>query len=253
MNPYVIRFVSFARKSGKTSLASQIVAKLKSRGYIVGVIKHSYDEIDVADKDSYVYSNAGADVVVVSAPSKGAVFYSKWVDDLSHIVRYLTTPIVVVEGFRDSSMGDSVAIVNKAEEIGSIKSLKNLIAVVASEELADALRGKHEFKVFTKSDVDELANLVEDKAISYIESQTPKLNCGYCGFESCRTFAKAFAMGKTGWCPVKLDVKLIVNDRNVPLNPFVKNALRSTIEGFISSLKGVEDNRRRIVIEINLD
>ena len=252
MNPYVVRFVSFARGSGKTSLASQIVAKLKSRGYIVGVIKHSHSEIDVADKDSYVYSNAGADAVVVSAPNRGAIFYSKWVDDLSHVVRYLTTPIVVVEGFKDSGVGDAIAIVNKAEEIESIKSLRNLVAVVASEELADALKGEHDFKVFTKSGVDELATLVEDRAISYIESQTPKLNCGYCGFETCRAFAKAFAMGKTGWCPVKLDVKLVVNDRNVPLNPFVKNALRSTIEGFISSLKGVEENRRRIVVEINL-
>jgi hypothetical protein len=57
-------------------------------------------------------------------------------------------------------------------------------------------------------------------------------------------------MGKTSWCPVALDVKLIVDDKVITLSPFVKRILKSTIEGLISSLKGVNEYRKRIFIEI---
>jgi molybdopterin-guanine dinucleotide biosynthesis protein B len=50
--------------------------------------------------------------------------------------------------------------------------------------------------------------------------------------------------------PVTSGVRLVVNGKNIPLNPFVKRILRSTIEGFISSLKGVDESRKKIFIEI---
>ncbi|MDK6029375.1 molybdopterin-guanine dinucleotide biosynthesis protein B [Ignisphaera sp. 4213-co] len=251
MISYVVKFVSFERRSGKTDIASKIVSNLKAKGYIVGVVKHSHGEIDVAEKDSFIYANAGADIVVVSSTNKGAIFYSKWVDDLPTILKYLDTPIIVVEGFKESEVGDTIAVINKIEEFELAKKLKNLIAIVAENTIADTLKKNSEVPIYTKSDVDKIAELIENKMLIHIESKTPQLNCGYCGYETCKAFAKAYAMGKTSWCPVKLDVKLMVNNKPIPLNPFVKNALKSTIEGFISSLKGVEEKKEKILIEIN--
>jgi len=44
---------------------------------------------------------------------------------------------------------------------------------------------------------------------------------------------------------VESDMNLLANSDPAPMNPFVKNLLRSTAEGFISSLKRVNINRRK--------
>ena len=64
LNPYIVRFVSVERNRGKTFVASNVVQRLKARGYIVAVVKHAHREIDLGDKDSYIYSLSGADIVV---------------------------------------------------------------------------------------------------------------------------------------------------------------------------------------------
>jgi len=87
--------------------------------------------------------------------------------------------------------------------------------------------------------------------LDFLENQTPRTNCGYCGYGSCRALVKAYATGKTLWCPVKSDVSLTINDKPIPMNPFVKNVLRGVVEGFISSLKGVDQRKKKVVIELN--
>lgn len=255
MEPYVVRFVAVGRRKGKTSIASQVIAKLKLRGYVVGVVKHVHGDVDVADKDSFVYRDAGADVVVLSSERGGAILMTKWVDDLKHALNSVSTPIVVVEGFRGSDIGDAVIVAEDLKEVGELsRGVRNVVCAVVRESVEGFAQGLkvdgHTVQLFTFNDVERIADLIESRALEFIESQTPKANCRYCGFETCRAFAKAFAMGKTSWCPVVSEVRLVVDGKSVPLNPFVKRALRSTIEGFVSSLKGVSEHRRKIIIEI---
>jgi molybdopterin-guanine dinucleotide biosynthesis protein B len=255
MEPYVVKFVSIARGRGKTYIASQIVSKLKLKGYVVGVIKHVHGEIDVADKDSAVYRDSGADIVILSSERYGAVFMPKWIDDLKHVLSFVNTPIVVVEGFKNSEIGDTIIVAENVKEVEEVgRKIKNVIGAVVRERPVQELVGgaqTPQLFTFSESDVESLVKLIEIRALEFIENQTPKTNCGYCGFETCKAFAKVFAMGKADWCPVASNVKLVVDGKNIPLNPFVKNALRSTIEGFISSLKGVSEKRKKIFIEID--
>jgi len=252
MEPYVVKFVSAGRGRGKTSIASQAVAKLKLKGYVVGVVKHAHGGIDVADKDSSIYRDSGADIVVLSSESGGAIYMSKWVNDLKHILSYVNTPIVIVEGFKSSNIGDTVIVAESVKEAEELcKSVGSVIGAIVKEKSGESFEEcKQVASLFSFSDVEKLVDLIERKALEFIESQTPKANCGYCGFETCRAFARAFAMGKTSWCPVTSGVRLVVNGKNIPLNPFVKRILRSTIEGFISSLKGVDESGKKIFIEI---
>ncbi|MGC8975430.1 MAG: molybdopterin-guanine dinucleotide biosynthesis protein MobB [Thermoprotei archaeon] len=251
MSPYVIKFVSATRKRGKTSLATRVVSNLVSRGYVVGVVKHSSHDVDVIGKDSNRYVGAGAKEVLVSSRGVGVVFYSEWVDDLGYSLRYLNTPIVVVEGFKESSVGDTIVIVNDLREFQELsKTVRNIVAVV-SEDNEVRFELSKSLEVFKRGDVGPVTDFVEARLLSFLENQTPKTNCGYCGYETCRAFVKAYAMGKTFWCPASSDVGLLVNDVPVLLNPFVKNLLRSVIEGFISSLKGVNMNKKEIVIKIS--
>lgn len=251
MNPYVIRFISVGRKRGKTSIATQVVSRLVSRGYFVGVVKHSSHYVDLVGKDSSRYVGAGAKLVLVSSSGVGALFYSGWVDDLEYSLRYLNTPVVVVEGFKESEIGDVVAIVNDLREFQELSKVARNVVAAVSEDEEVRLKLSESLRVFRKAEVDPLTDFIETRLLDFLENQTPKTNCGYCGYESCRAFVKACATGKTLWCPVKSDVNLRINDKPIHMNPFVKNVLKYIIEGFTSSLKGVDPHKKKIVIEIN--
>jgi molybdopterin-guanine dinucleotide biosynthesis adapter protein len=61
--------------SGKTTLLEKIIPELKSRGYRIAVIKHdahSFD-IDHEGKDSWRHKKAGANISLISSPSKIAM------------------------------------------------------------------------------------------------------------------------------------------------------------------------------------
>lgn len=66
--------VSFLARSGagKTTLVTSLIAELKSRGYTVGAVKHGPPdfEIDHPGKDSYRFTEAGADNMLVCADNK---------------------------------------------------------------------------------------------------------------------------------------------------------------------------------------
>jgi molybdopterin-guanine dinucleotide biosynthesis protein B len=253
MEPYVVKFVSTARGRGKTYIASQIVLKLKLKGYIVGVVKHhAHGDIDVVNKDSFIYRDAGADIVILSSERGGAIFIPRWVDDLRRVLSFINTPIVIVEGFKGSDIGDTIVIAENLKEAEELsKRVKNVIGVVVkNSDVKKPEEGMQAMQQFTFNEIERLVNFIENRALEFIENQTLRTNCKYCGFENCKAFAKAFAMGKTSWCPVALDVKLIVDDKVITLSPFVKRILKSTIEGLISSLKGVNEYRKRIFIEI---
>lgn len=74
------------------------------------------------------------------------------------------------------------------------------------------------------------------------------LNCKKCGFSNCSEFVHAKVNGDAANVECKTDsnkVMLRVNDKAIPLNPFVRDFVRETVEGMIKSLKtsefGVED------------
>lgn len=61
--------------SGKTTLLEKVVKELKVRGYRVATIKHDAHsfEIDHEGKDSWRHKKAGADVTIISSPTKLAM------------------------------------------------------------------------------------------------------------------------------------------------------------------------------------
>ncbi len=103
--------VSFVAPSGtgKTTLVEQLIVGLKERGYRVGAIKHDAHrfEIDVPGKDSYRFTAAGADVMVLTSDEKLAVVKAQAVSPpveqlLGEFCADLD--VVLVEGFRTSSL-----------------------------------------------------------------------------------------------------------------------------------------------------
>lgn len=102
--PPIVSFV--ARPGvGKTTLVIKLIADLKRRGYRVGAIKHGHPnfQIDHPGKDSYRFSEAGADNVLIASGSKVALIkqYPQQ-PSLEELVQsyFSDIDLVLVEGFK---------------------------------------------------------------------------------------------------------------------------------------------------------
>ena len=103
-------------KRGKTTLLRQLISLLKERGYTVCVIKHSdknltYKDFDHKGKDTYAFSEAGADEIWLTSPSvtyhltPGETF-------LCEMINTTKADFVFTEGFKQA---DTEKIVLKAQ------------------------------------------------------------------------------------------------------------------------------------------
>jgi len=51
---------------------------------------------------------------------------------------------------------------------------------------------------------------------------------------------------------IMTDVKLEVNDKDIPLNDLMKDMLSNILQGYLKSAKKLPDNIKSIKVEINL-
>lgn len=97
-------FVVGTSDSGKTLLVSRLVRMLREQGYRIGTVKHCPHgaDLDVTGKDSWQHSRAGAEVAVVAAPGKLALFRElpaePSLEEITVLLRGLD--LVIVEGYK---------------------------------------------------------------------------------------------------------------------------------------------------------
>lgn len=105
--PKVISIVATCSGSGKTTLIEKLIPLFKSRGLKVGVLKHDAHkfEIDKKGKDSYRFTAAGADKMIISSSKKLAMVQTFENEmEIEEIIDYFRgTDIVIVEGFKSNS------------------------------------------------------------------------------------------------------------------------------------------------------
>ncbi len=103
-----ISFVARLSGTGKTTLVEKVIGLLKERGYKVGAIKHDAHkfEVDKPGKDSYRFTAAGADSVLVASSTKMALM--KCLEQelpLEELIGYFPdVDIVIIEGFKNSTV-----------------------------------------------------------------------------------------------------------------------------------------------------
>lgn len=251
MGPYIVRFVSKRSGVGKTFIASKVVEKLVRAGYSVGVIKHSVSSISLEEKDSSKYLTAGALKVAVASREIVLLYNRALSDVLSELVNYVDEPLIIVEGFKNTKIGDNIVIAESLEEAVEVVDSNTIAIVVGTKPQAQDSFQADNVPILFSDQIDDLTALILKKAEEHFKEQLPGLNCGICGLDSCGALAQKILKGDKRGCPAILDVKLLVNDREVPLNPFVKNMVSSVIEGLIGSLKGTPHSVRRVLLEIN--
>jgi len=98
----IVSFVAAGSNSGKTTLIEKIIPLLKARGLRVAVVKHAPSgfEKDRPGKDSWRFSEAGADAVVVIGPG-GSMFAGMPHAELEALAQDFD--IIIQEGFKETA------------------------------------------------------------------------------------------------------------------------------------------------------
>lgn len=90
--------------SGKTTFISKLIKSLKQKGLKVAAVKHDVHGLDIdrEGKDSYIFSESGAEVSVVSSPEMAVFKIHKelTLDDILSNIK--NVDIIIVEGYTSS-------------------------------------------------------------------------------------------------------------------------------------------------------
>lgn len=180
----------------------------------MAVIKHCPHgfNFDAEGKDSWEYTEAGANGVALVSPDKFAVFQQNPgnVNSVCVALEYFRdVDIVFVEGFRKERGLDKIEVLRKGESEKVKGPLEDIIAVVSDVEV------NVDRPVFHPDRVGELADFLEN------------------------------SLGTR-----KSHVVLEVNGTLIPANPFVQKMLQNVVLGMVTSLEGVPENAEHITLSV---
>lgn len=200
--------ISFTGKSGsgKTTLLEKLIPELARRGRAVGVIKHTAHEVelDALGKDTQRLRAAGAGTAAIASKNLLAVFQNIHADtSIDEIAgQYFTLPdLILTEGFKHGDAPQVLVLPLGATELPAVLPEK-LLAIVADTKLEAPVPS------FTREDVVPIADLIEE------------------------TFLRPVS---------RSEVRVWVDGKFIPMNPFVKAFVGQTVKGMVSSLKGGKD------------
>ena len=204
--------------SGKTTLIEKLVPELVRRGYRIATIKHDVHgfDIDREGKDSWRHKKAGAHTVIISSPHKLAL-----IRDVDHDAelpelreRYIRdVDLILTEGFKRNTQPKIEVSRQEVHQELLCRKEDNLLAIASNRRFDIGV------PCFDLNDSQGLADLIEDHFLK--GKKSPKM-------------------------------KLCVNEKEVPLSPFVQKAIQATVSGMISSLKGC-DSPQSVELQFSLD
>lgn len=148
--------------SGKTNLLEGIIPELKRRGYRVATVKHDVHDFDIDQpgKDSWRHTQAGADVVMISSPSKWALIsqvdHELPLEEIQRLIRGVN--IILTEGYSQES-APKIEVLARDSQRPMFQG-KNLIALVGE---ADAEYG---MPCFGWDDFVGLADFIEQEFLT---------------------------------------------------------------------------------------
>lgn len=135
---YEIPVIAFSAWSGtgKTTIIEKLIASLKKRGLRVAAVKHdAHDfEIDREGKDSWRFTQAGADVTVISSKEKTALIAQRSLTLSEILTGIRDVDIIIAEGFNQEDL-PRIGISRLAAHKGFRLPLHQYIAVVTDEYL----------------------------------------------------------------------------------------------------------------------
>ena len=98
--------ISGVKNSGKTTLISKLIPKLKSMNLKVATIKHDGHEFepDVLGTDSYIHRKSGADGVGIFSDGRFMIIKEEKTDLKNMLTYFSDMDLVILEGFKDKDI-----------------------------------------------------------------------------------------------------------------------------------------------------
>lgn len=216
--------------------------ELTSRGYKVGTLKHTAEDVllDTPGKDTWRHREAGSGASAIIQERSAAFFIDKYLTVNEAVAKLGSLDFAVVEGFKSLDILTKIIV---PREVGEVEILSDGLEIAVADLLGGEIPVQTNVPVIPLDKVGDLADLVERKVFPLL----PGLNCGGCGYDDCKSLAKAILAGEAEverCVRYALSFSLRVNDEVIPLGPFVQSAMRNVVFGFVKSLKGVEDPSR---------
>ena len=220
------------KKSGKTTLTLKLSDELTKRGYKVAVVKHTIEDLDLANSDTSKYKEDLTQVAAITP--KESVFFLKNKKNLEEIIKYFEVDIILIEGFKnEKTFPKIICLREESEKAELFDGLQLCTAGFVTKELNPKF---HDFNILKDEDIKKIANIVIEKSF-----KLPNLNCGECGYQDCYGLAQEIVKGNKTLddCPSLEPSTLVkVNGKIITMNPFIAKIIKNTITGLLSSLKG---------------
>ncbi|MFT5875826.1 MAG: molybdopterin-guanine dinucleotide biosynthesis protein B [Clostridium sp.] len=103
----VLSIVATKSNTGKTTLIEKLIKIFKIRNYKVGVLKHDAHKFDIdkEGKDSFKFSTAGADNVIISSSEKLAMIQKveREVPINEILLLFKDVDIILMEGYKNNN------------------------------------------------------------------------------------------------------------------------------------------------------
>jgi molybdopterin-guanine dinucleotide biosynthesis protein B len=237
------------KDSGKTRVVEALVTELTDRGYRVGTLKHTAEDVplDTPGKDTWRHREAGSEASAILHESSAAVFVDRYLTVNQAAAILGSLDFVVVEGFKSLDTMARIIVPREDKEVGD---LSNGLEIAVADLLSGGLSRRYNAPVIPLDIPGELADIAEARAFPMLAG----LDCDGCGYEDCRGLARAILAGEAGagkcvsYAP---GFSLRVDDVVVPLGPFVQDVTMNTVLGLVRSFKGVDDPRKvELVFEL---
>ncbi len=189
--------------SGKTTLLESLISTLKGRGYRVGAIKHSAEDVefDTVNKDSWKFTRAGSAVSALCSFQRLAVFKKLEQDpEPAELARFVCPDcdLVLTEGFKRSN-NFKIEVHRREQGPGLLNPPGKLLAVVTDEAL------ETEAPQFSREEIGKIADLIEE---GVLRGQPED------------------------------DIDLAVNDEPVSLKPPERNLLMRSLVALAAGIRG---------------
>ena len=133
----VLAFAAYSG-AGKTTLMEKVVRSLKAQGLRIAVLKHDgHDfEIDHEGKDSWRYTQAGADISIISSAGKTALVEQRPLSLAQAAAMVHDVDLILVEGYKQEPL-TQIGICRQASGKGFTADISRYAAVVTDLDLGD--------------------------------------------------------------------------------------------------------------------
>jgi molybdopterin-guanine dinucleotide biosynthesis protein B len=155
------------KKSGKTTLASGLIAELTRRGYRVASVKHAHHDfqVDNEDTDSARHRRSGAREVAVVGGKRWAIVHELGGDPeptLDEILARLSpADLVLVEGYKRAAIPKIEARRKAQPDRRPLASGDPMIKAIAADHEVDGAS----LPVFSLDDIAAIADFVEREVL----------------------------------------------------------------------------------------